>query len=142
MAMEHRWGKRVAVDVGVSLYYRPLGRLRGRLHNLSSSGAFVQTPHPLPMNARVEIAITSGADGTAQIHRLEGVVIRTTSSGVGVMFFQFHRQEFEALLPRLQANATWPTPAAPALGSQDSTPGPDQTKPKGPPSRPTTRQTP
>lgn len=107
MAMEHRWGRRISVDVGISLHYRPLGRLRGRLRNLSSSGAFVQTSPPLPLNAKVEIVITSGADGTAQIHRLEGVVVRTTPNGIGVMFLQFHRQEFEMLLPYLQANSSY-----------------------------------
>lgn len=127
MAMEHRWGRRISVDVGVSVQYRPLGRVRGRLRNLSSSGAFVQTSHPLPTNARVEIVIATGTDGTAQIHRLEGVVVRTAKTGVGVMFFQFHRQDFETLLPRLQPSTTRATPAETAHG-KDSAPLPHGTK--------------
>ena len=127
MAMEHRWGRRIAVDVGVSVHYRPLGRVRGRLRNLSSSGAFVHTSQPLPANARVEIVITTGTDGTAQIHRLEGVVVRTTTAGIGVMFFQFHRQDFETLVPYLQTNAARTTPAASALTPKDSKPLPNHT---------------
>ena len=127
MAMEHRWGRRTAVDVGVSIHYRPLGRVRGRLRNLSSGGAFVQTSQPLPTNARVEIVIATGADGTAQIHRLEGVVVRTAKTGVGVMFFQFHRPDFETLLLRLQASTIRATPAS-TFDAKASKPHPHQTK--------------
>lgn len=122
MTMEHRWGRRIPVDLGVSLHYRPLGRVRGRLRNLSSSGAFVHTPHALPQNARVELVFTSGGDGAAQIHRLEGVVVRAVAGGIGVMFFQFHRQDFETLLARWHSGLTrlthdnTPTTATPADG--------------------------
>ena len=105
MAMEHRWGRRIAVNIGVTLDCRPAGRLRGRLRDLSSGGAFVQTPMPLAPNARVEMVFTSRHDGTAQIHRFETVVSRVTAHGVGLMFLHYDPKTLSTLLMRLEQNA-------------------------------------
>ena len=105
MTMEHRWGRRIAVDLSVTLQCRPLGRLRGRLRDLSSGGAFVQIPAFLSPNTRVEMVFTIRHEGTAQIHRFESVVSRTDPHGIGLMFLQFDPKSLSTLLLRLERNA-------------------------------------
>lgn len=102
MAMEHRWGRRIAVDIGVTLRCRPAGRVRGRLRNISSGGAFVQLPIPLTPHTRVEMVFTSRHGGTAQIHRFETAVSRTTAQGAGLMFLHYDPKALSALLMRLE----------------------------------------
>jgi len=103
MAMEHRWGRRIPVDIGVTLHCRPTGgRLRGRLRDLSSGGAFVQLPAPLHPNTRVEMVFTSRHDGTAHIHRFATAVSRVTPQGVGLMLLQYDPKTLSALLMRLE----------------------------------------
>lgn len=105
MAMEHRWGRRIAVDLRVTLHCRPTGRLRGRLRDLSSGGAFVQIPALLAPNARVQLVFTSRHDGAAQIHRFETAVSRVTARGVGLMFLQYDPKALATLLMRLEQQA-------------------------------------
>lgn len=106
MAMEHRWGRRVAVDIGVTLHCRPSWRLRGRLRNLSSGGAFVRIPATLPPNTRVEMVFTAHHDGTAQIHRFATAVSRATPQGVGLIFLQYDPKTLSALLLRLEQQSS------------------------------------
>lgn len=106
MAMEHRWGRRIAVDLGVTLYSRSTGRLRGRLRDLSSGGAFVHVPSILTPNSRAEMVFTVRRDdGTAQIHRFDAVVSRIGVHGVGLMFLQFDPEKLSALLHRFELEA-------------------------------------
>lgn len=121
MAMEHRWGRRIAVDIGVTLHCRPAGRLRGRLRNLSGGGAFVHVPTPLALHARIEMVFTSRHGGTAQIHRFETAVSRTTAQGVGLMFLHYDPKTLSALLMRLEQQSAPRLLAAPlAAMSRDS----------------------
>ena len=106
MAMEHRWGRRIPVNLGVTLHCRSVGRLRGRLHDLSSGGAFVHVPAMLAPNTRTELVFTVRHEGTAQIHRFDAVVSRVGAHGVGLMFLQFDPQKLSALLHRLELQAT------------------------------------
>ena len=121
MAMEHRWGRRVAVDLSVTLHYRPIGRLRGRLRNLSSGGAFVQIPAFLTPNVRVQLVFTSGHKGTAQIHRFETVVSRVTPHGVGLMFLQFDPKALSALLLQLESETAFRRLTAPRSATHTPT---------------------
>ncbi len=106
MAMEHRWGRRISVDLGVTLHSRSTGRVRGRLRDLSSGGAFVQIPAVLTPNSRAEMVFTvRHHDGTAQIHRFDAVVSRSGAHGVGLMFLQFDPKKLSALLHRLELKA-------------------------------------
>lgn len=118
MAMEHRWGRRVAVDLSVTLHYRPIGRLRGRLRDLSSGGAFVQIPAFLTPNVRVQLVFTSGRKGTAHIHRFETVVSRVTPDGVGLMFLQFDPKALSALLLQLESEGVRPRLTAPRTATR------------------------
>lgn len=106
MAMEHRWGRRIAVDLGVTLHSRSTGRVRGRLRDLSSGGAFVHVPAVLTPNSRAEMVFTVRRDGgTAQIHRFDAVVSRIGAHGVGLMFLQFDPKKLSSLLHRLELTA-------------------------------------
>lgn len=116
MTMEHRWGRRIILDLSVTLHARVLGRLRGRLRDLSSGGAFVQTPTALPPHCRAELVFSTGNGGTAQIHRFDSVVSRVTPQGVGLMFLQFDPKSLSHLLLRLESEAAPRLLAAPRTG--------------------------
>ena len=129
MAMEHRWGRRIAVNIGVTLQCRPMGRLRGRLRDLSSGGAFVQIPTLLTPNARVEMVFTSRHDGTAHIHRFETAVSRVTAHGVGLMFLHYDPKTLSALLMRLEQHAAPRLLAAPRPAIARDTTNPTKREP-------------
>lgn len=119
MAMEHRWGRRIAVDLSVTLHCRPTGRLRGRLRDLSSGGAFVQIPAFLTPNARVEMVFTVKHGRTAQIHRFETAVSRVAANGIGLMFVRFDPKALSKLMLHLEHDAALrllTAPRAPAHG--------------------------
>ena len=118
MAMEHRWGRRVAVDLSVTLHYRPIGRLRGRLRDLSSGGAFIQMPAFLTPNVRVQLVFSRGHKGTAQIHRFETVVSRVAPHGVGLMFLQFDPKALSTLLLQLESEGARPLLSAPRTATR------------------------
>lgn len=115
MAMEHRWGRRMPLDTNITINCRPAGRSRGRLRDISSGGAFVQTHLPLGLHARVELVLAaSGIEGATRLHRFEAIVSRVGQSGVGLMFVQFNPNELMALLAQLAAGTA---PALRALPS-------------------------
>ncbi len=55
--MEHRWGERVTVDLGVRVAGRPYHVRAARLVNLSLSGAYLKMAADLRPLSRVQIAI-------------------------------------------------------------------------------------
>jgi len=114
MAMEHRWGRRIPLDTNVTINCRAAGRARGRLRDISSGGAFIQTNLALAMHARLELVLASGIEGATRLHRFEAVVSRLGQNGAGVMFVQFNPNELMDLLARLAAGTA---PALRALPS-------------------------
>ncbi|MEJ1961245.1 MAG: hypothetical protein WDO56_06765 [Gammaproteobacteria bacterium] len=58
--MDHRWGMRVAVDIGVQLFCPPRTIGVGRLVDVSMSGALVRSGFIPPLFARVRVAGTLG----------------------------------------------------------------------------------
>lgn len=105
--MEHRYGMRYPVDVGV--YARSLhGAVSsvGHLCEISISGGFVQTTLPVRLLAYISLEIlVSGRPS------LEGQVVRRTADGIGVEW-----NEYAPWLVQLLADRT---PALPtnALGA-------------------------
>ena len=117
--MEHRWGRRIPLDTNITLNCRSAGRSRARLRDISSGGAFVQTPLPLPVHARVELVLAnSGIEGTTRLHRFEAIVSRIADTGVGLMFVQFNPEELTHLLARLAAGTAPALRALPAPGAR------------------------
>lgn len=87
--MEHRWGTRQPLDVGIKLYVGSKPAKTGRLLNASSSGAYVATSIPLPIMTPIQLAL--GWDGFqhADRHRIAAYVVRSDARGVGIEWQDF-----------------------------------------------------
>jgi hypothetical protein len=84
--MEHRWGERIAADLGVRLIggsaSTSLGA--GRLLNASVSGGFIRTALRLPFLATVYLVPLSMERPDDWPEELRGYVVRGTRSGLGI----------------------------------------------------------
>jgi hypothetical protein len=87
--MEHRWGIRRTLDVGVKLYVRPSLPGFGRLLDASASGAYVATSMQLPIMTRVQIAIGWDSLQGGGRQRITAYVVRADGRGLGIEWRQF-----------------------------------------------------
>jgi hypothetical protein len=76
LTMEHRWGKRVPVDVPVRLRCRAGDMAEGRIVNISLSGALIRTHASLGRLTRVDIHLNGRV--------IPSYVSRIDSTGIGV----------------------------------------------------------
>jgi hypothetical protein len=60
-AMEHHWGKRSTLDIGVGLHLKSGAVDTGRIANASLSGAFVHTTRRLPAFTPVVVEFQGGS---------------------------------------------------------------------------------
>lgn len=97
MAMEHRWGKRVDMDVEVILDIRPHGFAHGRVRNASASGLFVETDVRLARHRRVQVIFTLRQGTVAVVQRLSLLVTRCTADGIGLAFHEIRPGTIAAL---------------------------------------------
>ncbi|BAU49011.1 hypothetical protein SVA_2463 [Sulfurifustis variabilis] len=110
MGMEHRWSDRRPADLPVTLAYRPLGLIRGRLQDLSGGGAYIRTRIALLPNTPVELVVPNDEQDATRLLRLPAIVTRSGPEGAGLMFTQLTATQYEALLARARA-ALAPRPA-------------------------------
>jgi hypothetical protein len=97
--MEHRWGKRSALDIGVRLCLASGAVSAGRLANASFSGAFVHTACRLLPFTRVIVELESGArHNTPQ--RIGAYVARAEPDGLGLEWCDFAPDAIATLLAR------------------------------------------
>jgi hypothetical protein len=81
--MEHRWGHRFTVSIPVRITLSSGVVVWGRVHDLSISGAYIESIYPLPVSALVTVDPVGGRfnwPATA----LAASVIRSESGGVGI----------------------------------------------------------
>ena len=99
--MEHRWGIRQTLDVGVTLYVDSKLPSFGRLVNASSSGAYVATNAALPIMTRVRLAL--GRDRARRGgHRIYAYVVRADSHGMGIEWQEFAPWRVVALINAME----------------------------------------
>ena len=96
--MEHRWGTRRTLDVGVKLYVGSKPPKLGRLLNASSSGAYVATGSPLPAMTRVQLALGWDSFRRADRHRIAAHVVRSDARGIGIEWQEFAPLPIRALI--------------------------------------------
>lgn len=96
--MEHRWGKRVAVELDVRIFATPASAGWGRLRDISISGGYVETALRVPVLSTLSLTVP----GTGVIH---ASVVRNDVEGVGVEWFDGQSQVVAALMP--EASAAW-----------------------------------
>jgi hypothetical protein len=85
--MEHRCGQRTSVNLAVRLtgFGDAIGM--GRLRNVSSTGAFLQTDLELPLLCSVRIELIGSARRTSSYCEGRGYVVWKTAGGVGIEWF-------------------------------------------------------
>ena len=106
MSIEHRWTPRQPARLPVSIACRPLGLLRGRLHDISNGGAMVKISDRLPSNAPVELILPVRINGGDRSYRVPAIVTRSSESGVGLMFGRIEPEVWTALSTQLQPKAS------------------------------------
>lgn len=79
--MEHRFGRRFRCGTTVRLSAGDGVTGRGRLTDVSLSGAYLETSLPLPLFATVEVCSDAGRDAPVE---LVASVVRRDARGVGV----------------------------------------------------------
>src|SRR6185312_922024 len=89
MAMEHRWGERVAVSVSVELSCGASPPVAGSLENVSSSGAFVRTAGRRPPRGPIDVIFAQRDADRRRSVRVAAYVVRETHVGVGVEWCEF-----------------------------------------------------
>src|SRR6185437_16233741 len=89
MAMEHRWGERVAVSVSVELSCGSSPPVAGSLENVSSSGAFVRTVGRGPPRGPIEVILHQPDADRGHSVRIAAYVVRETEVGVGIEWCDF-----------------------------------------------------
>ena len=96
--MEHRWGHRHEISRTVHLGTRSGLAARGRISNVSISGAFVISPLPLSLFSYVEVQFTAMLDGKRATMAVEGQVVRREATGFGIEWCEFAPEAVRALV--------------------------------------------
>ena len=110
--MEHRWGRRVAARLPVTVRTAEGGIATGILDEVSISGAHLVTGLKCLPLARLEVQIR-----TARARRgpqLAGVVVRRTARGVALEWLEFAARDALALV--------MPAPSPPDTGAENQAP--------------------
>jgi hypothetical protein len=79
--MDHRWGRRIACGSEVHLADASGQAGRGRMRDVSMSGAFIETPLALVLHGMVAVAVVRANGSQAT---LRANVVRRDATGVGV----------------------------------------------------------
>lgn len=103
--MEHRWGRRISLEVPVRLILEAGEPLIGRIENVSISGAFVRTARSVPVWARLEVELGRPCEPGGDPECIIAHVIRRTKEGVGIEWHELAPRAVRALLPRMDSVA-------------------------------------
>jgi hypothetical protein len=87
--MEHRWGKRSALDIGVKLHLGPGAVNAGCITDASLSGAFVRTASRLRVFTHVLTELDGGSPRESESQRIPAYVVRAASDGLGLEWSEF-----------------------------------------------------
>jgi hypothetical protein len=83
--MEHRWGRRIVVDMPVQLAAVGISMFRGaQLVNISISGAFIEADFRPRLLSRVQIVFGSSLNPQADALIIAAYVARSNLHGIGV----------------------------------------------------------
>jgi hypothetical protein len=96
--MEHRWGNRHEISRPVRLGTRGVIAARGRICNISLSGAFVVSPLPVSLFSYVQVQFTPMLNGKRTATAVEGQVVRKEGMGIGIEWCEFAPAAVRALV--------------------------------------------
>ena len=112
--MEHRWGTRRTLSVGVRLYMQQSAPKFGRLLNASASGAYVAMSAAPPVMSRVQIALGWDRLQRGGRHRIAAYVVRVDARGIGIEWRKFAPPPVVALIQAFDVPPTRTSKRAPA----------------------------
>jgi hypothetical protein len=87
--MEHHWGQRRSINVAVRFFTRPDATGIGRLVNISSTGAFMETQSPLHILSLLYVEPIDPPSINGTSGRLAATVVRRDATGVGLKWCEF-----------------------------------------------------
>jgi hypothetical protein len=96
--MEHRWGHRREISRAVHLGTRSGLAARGRLTNVSISGAFVVSPLPVSLFSYIKVQFTAMVNGKRARMAVEAQVVRKEAAGFGIEWCEFAPEAVRALV--------------------------------------------
>jgi hypothetical protein len=96
--MEHRWGKRIGVDIPVRITGHPFTVRTGRLSNLSVSGAFIRAEVDVRRLARILVAIDLPYRTKCDAPTVPAFVARKLKDGIGIEWCEFKPPAINRLL--------------------------------------------
>jgi hypothetical protein len=96
--MEHRWGNRHEVSQSVRVATHTGVVARGRITNVSMSGAFVEAPLPTTLLSYVKVQFNSALDGRPTM--VEGQIVRKEPNGFALEWRELAPEILNALLAR------------------------------------------
>lgn len=81
--MEHRWGQRMPCGARVRIAAAAGVQGAGRVRDISSSGAFIETMLRIATHSRIALTVTGNASARRPVD-IEAIVVRADEDGVGV----------------------------------------------------------
>ncbi|WP_281291055.1 PilZ domain-containing protein [Thiohalocapsa marina] len=117
--MEHRWHRRVPIEIPVSLHFTDGAFGPGIAWNICQGGLFVHTSMRAPCNGCLDVRLTvTSAHGPCSV-RLPALVVHRNKDGIGLMFRGLDEQAENAVSQLLLAHGQ--TTGAPiTLGDRSS----------------------
>jgi hypothetical protein len=94
---EHRWGRRIAVDIPVQVAAKASPAIHGQLKNVSLSGALMEADHELLLHASIEVSIEPAETGHSP-RKVMARVTRKSKNAVGVEWCEFAPSAVKDLL--------------------------------------------
>jgi len=108
--MEHRWGNRHEISSPVHLGTRNGIAARGRICNVSISGAFVESPLPVSLFSDVRVQFTTLLEGKRMMTTVEGQVVRKDATGFGIEWRELAPEAVRVLVARASTHRPRETP--------------------------------
>lgn len=87
--MEHRWGKRVPLDLTVTLDWGVSKGLAGHLRDVSLSGGYIEGVRLIPLWAGVYVELQGLTGKQGEWDRVKGYVVRSEPNGVALEWADF-----------------------------------------------------
>ena len=109
MEYDRRWNARVPCIINVALYYGGLGLLPCQTRNISLDGMFVETGRiMLSPESPVEVVFSRQVGKAIRQQRLCAQIMRTTSTGAGIMFNNIDMAAYQFLQKMINSISSRP----------------------------------
>jgi hypothetical protein len=88
--MEKRWSMRKPITLDVVLHHGTVGVMKCKTRDISLEGMFIETDRPLlPIDDPIHLDFILQNDNN-KLHHIRAKVVRTSDTGMGVMFREFN----------------------------------------------------